>query len=307
MRVIITGASGVLGSAVRAIFEDSPAEVLPLSLSRDGEGLERLDLTLQDQVQRKFTEFKPDWVIHCAAERRPDVAEKNPDAARTLNSEVPGHLAKLSKELHFTLVYISTDYVFDGTSPPYATDAPTNPLNFYGKTKRDGESAILTAEGANAVILRVPILYGPAARNSESAINVLLDIVQDSSGKQYTMDHYATRYPTNVIDIAKFIHRLTGLDGPLPRILHYSGDEPYTKYEMCLVFSKILGVPHAHINPNTDPPSATEQLTRPHDCRLDTRASEALLQGGLDLCLFEEWWTQHLQPHISTAQQQIPA
>lgn len=54
------GASGVLGSAVRAIFEDSPAEVLPLSLSRDGEGLERLDLTLQDQVQRKFTEFKPD-------------------------------------------------------------------------------------------------------------------------------------------------------------------------------------------------------------------------------------------------------
>ena len=50
--------------------------------------------------------------------------------------------------------------------------------------------------------------YGPASKNSESAINILLDIVQDQSGKQYKMDHYATRYPTNVVDIAKFLVRL---------------------------------------------------------------------------------------------------
>ena len=78
--------------------------------------------------------------------------------------------------------------------------------------------------------------------------------------------------------------------------MHYSGDEPYTKYEMCLVFAKILESPHDHIVPNAEPPSAAEATSRPRDCQLDTSTTEALgLEGGLDLCLFEEWWTGHLK------------
>jgi hypothetical protein len=127
---------------------------------------------------------------------------------------------------------ITTDYVFDGTSPPYTVSAKTNPLQSYGQTKRDGELAALGVEGANVVVLRVPILcvssrtrrhplltrclyhetfrYGPCPVNSDSAVNVLLDIVRDQSGKQYKMDHYATRYPTNTTDIASFLVRLSG-------------------------------------------------------------------------------------------------
>jgi S-adenosylmethionine synthetase len=95
-----------------------------------------------------------------------------------LNADVPGHLARLSKSLKFTLVYISTgkcpffffakflsdifaistDYVFDGTSPPYPPSARTNPLQLYGQTKQEGEVKILGAEGATAIILRVPVL-----------------------------------------------------------------------------------------------------------------------------------------------------
>ncbi|TEB34383.1 NAD(P)-binding protein [Coprinellus micaceus] len=258
MKAIVTGASGVLGSAVRRVFESSQVDVLPLSFSRTGDGLVQLDLTNRADVRNKFAEFKPEWVIHCAAERRPDVAEQNPEGTKTLNSEVPGYLAELSKELNFTLVYISTDYVFDGTNPPYSPRSTPNPLNLYGKQKRGGEEAILSAQSAQAVVLRVPILYGPAPKNTDSAVNCLLDIVHDRSGKKYTMDHFATRYPTNVIDIAKFLRRLTDIKKPLPEILHYSGDEPYTKYEMCLVFAKILELPHDHIIPNADPPSAAE-------------------------------------------------
>lgn len=64
------------------------------------------------------------------------------------------------------------------------------------------------------------------------------------------------------------------------------------------MFAKILGLPHGHIVPNAEAPSAAEATTRPHDCRLDTRETDALgleLEGGLDLCLFEEWWTAHLK------------
>ncbi|KAG6840699.1 hypothetical protein C0991_005002 [Blastosporella zonata] len=252
------GASGVLGSATREAFLSANHDVLGLSYSRSGEGLVQVDLTKEAEVEKVFSEFKPNWVIHCAAERRPDVAEK-------LNAQVPGYLALLSRKLNFTLVYISTDYVFDGTSPPYTPSSPTNPLQSYGQSKRDGELAVLSVDGAQVVVLRVPVLYGPAPNNSDSSINVLLDVVQDQSGKVYKMDHYATRYPTNVVDIGRFLVRLSGYKASIPPILHYSAAEPFTKYEICLVFAKILGLPHSHIVSDADAPTGSGATTRPRD------------------------------------------
>lgn len=100
----------------------------------------------------------------------------------------------------FTLVYISTDYVFDGTCPPYQVTDKPNPLQFYGQTKLAGEEAVLSvqSDSGRRVVLRVPVLYGPVRIPSDTAINILLDVVRDQSGKQYKMDHLATRYPTNV-------------------------------------------------------------------------------------------------------------
>lgn len=172
-------------------------------------------------------------------------------------------------------------------------------MNFYGITKRDAEIAVLGVEGAHVAVLRVPILsvslghpplsydhhraharmhrrYGPTPSNAESAVNILLDVVQDQSGKKYTMDHYQTRFPTNVVDVAGFLVRLASMDhlsldipgahfflirepekprcARLPPVIHYSAEEPFTKYEICLVFARILGVPHAHIIPDVGPP-----------------------------------------------------
>ncbi|KNZ78036.1 Methionine adenosyltransferase 2 subunit beta [Termitomyces sp. J132] len=221
--------------------------------------------------------------------------------ANKLNVQVPGHLASLSKKLSFTLVYISTDYVFDGTSPPYIPSSPTNPLQSYGQSKRDGELAVLAVNEASVIVLRVPVLqYGPTPNNSDSAINILLDVVQDQSGKVYKMDHYATRYPTNILDIAQFLVRLSGYKKSIPPILHYSAAEPYTKYEICLVLSKILNLPHEHIVPDAQSPTGTGAPTRPRDCQLYTRETEELHIGengdaSLGLSLFEEWWTTHLK------------
>ncbi|KAJ7108538.1 hypothetical protein C8R44DRAFT_802985 [Mycena epipterygia] len=296
-KVVITGASGVLGSAVRQAFTGSSAtEVLSLAHSRSGDGLRNLDLLDEAEVEKVLREFGPSWVIHCAAERRPDVAEKDPEGARKLNADVPDHLARLSKSLKFTLVYISTDYVFDGTSPPYPPSAKTNPLQLYGETKLDGEVRILGVEGATAIILRVPVLYGPAPKNSDTAVNILIDVVEDQSGKTYKMDHYATRYPTNVVDIANFLVKLSAFKKPIPTILHYSAAEPFTKYEMCLIFAKILGLPHSHIIPDAEPPTGPGATTRPRDCKLYTQETEDLgLEDGLGLSLFEEWWTGYLK------------
>jgi len=287
-----------LGTAVYSAYKSAGHTVLGLAHSRSTNELQKLDLLDQSAVESLFKEFKPEWVIHCAAERRPDVAEKDPEGAKKLNASVPAHLAQLSKALKFTLVYISTDYVFDGTSPPYTPQAATNPVNLYGQTKRDGELAVLDVTGSKSVILRVPVLYGPAPKNSDTAVNILIDVVSDESGKQYKMDHYATRYPTNVVDIADFLVRLSSLPSSItiPPILHYSAEEPFTKYEMCLIFAKILGLPHGHIIPDAEAPKGDAATSRPRDCRLYTRETEDLMDkvGGLGWTPFEEWWTAHL-------------
>ncbi|KAI0642769.1 NAD-P-binding protein [Trametes meyenii] len=296
MRVVVTGASGVLGSVVYAAFKSAGHTTLGLAFSHPKDDLKQLDLTESAATESVFSEFKPDWVIHCAAERRPDVAEKDPEAARKLNVSVPENLAKLSKALRFKLVYISTDYVFDGTSPPYTPSSQTNPLNLYGHTKRDGELAVLGVTGSQSIVLRVPVLYGPAPKNSDSAVNILLDVVSDQSGKQYGMDHYATRYPTGVVDIADFLVRLSALPPSrvIPPIVHYSASEPFTKYEMCLVFARILGLPHAHIVADAEEPKGG--TLRPRDTQLYTRETEDLMEGygGLGWTPFEEWWTEYL-------------
>jgi len=210
---------------------------------------------------------------------------------------VPAHLAALAKQFGFVLFFISTDYVFDGTSPPYVPSAQPNPINLYGITKRDAEIAVLGVEGAHVAVLRIPILYGPASSNAESAVNILLDIVRDQSGKKYTMDHYQTRFPTNVLDIASFLVRLAKRpkSAPLPPVIHYSAEEPFTKYEICLVFARILGIPHAHIIPDAGPPPPGS-TPRPRDTRLYLRETEDLgVEGGLGTGGFEEWWVEYLR------------
>ncbi|KAI0052153.1 NAD-P-binding protein [Auriscalpium vulgare] len=298
MKVLVTGASGVLGTAVYdAFLRSANAAVAGLAYSRAGgeRNLQKADLLDANELRKAVTSWggkTGDWLIHCAAERKPDVAEKDPEGTRKLNVTVPENLAQLSKELGFTLVYISTDYVFDGTSPPYVPSARTNPLNFYGITKRDGEIAVLGVEGARVVVLRVPVLYGPTPSNADSAINILVDVVKDQSGKKYTMDHFQTRYPTNVLDIAGFLVRLSALpkNVTIPPILHYSAPEPYTKYEICLIFARILNVSHDHIKPETNPPVGA--TPRPHDTQLYVRETEDLV--GLGAESFVGWWETYL-------------
>ncbi|KAB5594349.1 hypothetical protein CTheo_2279 [Ceratobasidium theobromae] len=279
------GASGVLGRAVYKAFQaETGFKVKGIAHTRPSGEIEAVDLCDEGAATILIQSFKPDWVIHCAAERRPDVAAKDPQAARTLNAEVPRTLARLSasENQSFALVYISTDYVFDGTSAPYGVDAKPNPLNFYGETKLAGENAVLDntylEKPGQRVVLRVPVLYGPAPKNSDSAINVLVDIVNDQSGKKYTMDHYATRYPTNVVDIAEFLVRLTRLNKSLPPILHYSGTEPYTKYEVMDPLLRYYNVLISAVDLSC-PGEDLKRVTRTHPAR---RGSSTSLSSGLE-------------------------
>lgn len=273
--------------------------------SRASPPLLRVDLTDEAAVQSLVENVHPDVVLHLAAERHPDRVEQNPDAAQALNVEAPAWLARAcaAQTPPAYLVHVSTDYVFDGRAPPYTTSSEPNPLNSYGRSKRMAELAVQEhARPGYATCVRVPILYGECDSPAESAVNVLLDAIQDQ-GQRVTMDAHGVRYPTYVGDVARVLLDLASMavvrGESMPPTLHYAAREAMTKYDMCLVLSRlwnqVCDAPvssTAHLDPQfeADPHAAT---LRPGHCKLDVSETEML---GIDVShvAFDEWWRAYL-------------
>ncbi len=243
------------------------------AFSRSGNGLEKLDLTERDRASSFVKELKPDVILHCAAERRPDNCENKSDLTRKLNVNSTSLLAKCAKNLNSWMIYLSTDYVFDGSTPPYHPHSPTNPLNKYGLSKRDGEDAVLNTN-KKAAVLRVPILYGDVEDLDESAITVILGQILAAEGQDVTLDDWATRYPTLTDDVAVVCREMIEhhIDGEeLGGIFHWAGDEAMSKYSMGKEMAGILKISSDKFISNQSPPSGTP---RPKNCHLDCSVLE---------------------------------
>ncbi|ORX93607.1 NAD(P)-binding protein [Basidiobolus meristosporus CBS 931.73] len=294
MKVLVTGASGLLGRAVVQNLKNSGHEVIGTGRSRVGNGLVKLDLLDTVETVRFLEELKPQAVIHCAAERRPDVAEKNREDTVKLNQQIPALLGEVCSKLGAFLIYISTDYVFDGSNPPYDVNDTPNPLQFYGQSKYEGELAIQRTN-PHAAILRVPILYGNTEFNGESAVNILLDAVLNTE-KKTNMDHFSIRYPTNVEDIARVLKDLCEKrviqNEPIQGIYHFSATQKLTKYDMCVIMAKALGQSYDHLTPQESAPVAAI-ADRPVDSHLSNKRLESI---GVDTSSvdFAQWWEERL-------------
>ncbi|ORY49300.1 NAD-P-binding protein [Leucosporidium creatinivorum] len=306
-RVLITGASGMLGRAVYAAFNAAGHNVKGTAFTRAEGDLVKIDLQDKKALDELLKEFRPEIVVHCAAERRPDVAEKDPEAARRLNVDLVETLSGLSRspEHPFALLYISTDYVFDGQNPPsggYTSKDPVNPTNEYAKTKEAGEQAVLAGlkAGGTGTVLRVPVLYGDVKFNAESAITILLDVVLDVSkgDKEVKMDAWALRRPTNVADVARVLVDIAdkSLSTTLPPILSFSAQPHFTKYKICQLFAEIYPsatfLDISKLIPVTEGPKEGETI-RPRDCWLSNAELEEL---GIDTSAtdFVQWTKQWL-------------
>lgn len=278
MKIWITGASGLLGRAVQKEFAtQAPAwEILVSGHSRGVGGAPRLDLLDADAVDSALRAWRPDLILHLAAERRPDVVETDPEATRRLNVDVPGRLAAWCRHAGAWLIHLSTDYVFDGSAPPYAPSAATRPLNAYGRDKRDAEEAV-RRQAPDAAILRVPILYGETDDLAESAATlVAAHLLALKPGATLRLDDWSTRYPTHTADVAVVLRQLVehrAADPSFGGILHWSGDEPLTKYGMGCVMADALGIPRERLLSDPAPGGGTP---RPKDCHLDCSALEVL-------------------------------
>ena len=158
MKVLVTGAQGQVG---RCLLASVPAGMTAV-------GLTRADLDVGDAqaVHRTVQAQAPTVIINAAAYTAVDRAETEIEAARRVNGSGPRHLAQAAAACGARLVHISTDFVFDGhASVPYPPDAPTAPLGVYGRTKLEGEQAVLELLPSSAVVVRTAWVYAAQGAN----------------------------------------------------------------------------------------------------------------------------------------------
>jgi dTDP-4-dehydrorhamnose reductase len=154
MRLLITGAGGMLGHDVQAAADE---------LGHEASGLTRAELDIRepDAVMRAVAELKPEAVINCAAWTDVDGAEEHYDAALAINGVGAGNVGRAAAAAGAWTLHVSTDYVFDGTrSEPYLESDPTSPMSGYGRSKLEGEREVAAAAPGRHTIVRTSWLFG---------------------------------------------------------------------------------------------------------------------------------------------------
>ncbi len=181
MKALVTGGGGQLAKALRR----TAAEEYELSMH----SIETLDITDSDQVEEIVNLFRPDVIINTAAYTDVDGAETDRKVAAVVNGNGPGILADAAERHGSSLIHVSTDFVFDGSSSgPLKTDDPTNPVSTYGRTKLDGESAIIDSALQRWTIVRTAWLYDETSPNFLSAMIRMMEandeirVVSDQTG-----------------------------------------------------------------------------------------------------------------------------
>ncbi|XP_075249592.1 methionine adenosyltransferase 2 subunit beta-like [Convolutriloba macropyga] len=270
MRVLLTGASGLLGRAVLSKFSSSSFEIIGTGFSRAAPPVVKLNILDAGAVESFIDDHTPDIVIHAAAERRPEAVQENYDQAKQLNVDSTDNLASICARKDVYLIYISTDYVFDGEKPPFQVDDKPNPLNKYGELKLAGETCVKEKEGLKWCILRIPVLYGCTDKLDESAVTILYQaLLQSIENKRMAkMNHIERRYPTFTEDAAGFLIRVCEKyeeDGKAVGVLHFIGDECMTKYEMVQRMAKLKDKSLDFIEAET---KVSSTVKRPFDCFL---------------------------------------
>ena len=243
MKVVVTGAKGQLGTDLVHLLADRGYEVY-------GYGREELDITNFDQVKQVISEVNPDVVIHAAAYTKVDLAESEPDKAFLINAYGTRNVVVASEAVGTKLVYVSTDYVFDGTvNVPYNEFAPTNPLSVYGKSKLAGEQFVRDLH-SKFFIVRTSWVYGKYGNNF---VKTMLKLAQERD--ELMVVHDQVGCPTYTVDLANCILEL--IQTEKYGIYHVSNSGHCSWYEFAKAIFEEAGI-KVKVNPCT-----TKDFPRP--------------------------------------------
>lgn len=238
--ILITGAGGLLGANLALDYSRRGYQVLATGRGRlpkiDGVIAHQCDLTSADGVAHLFREYRPTYVIHCAAMTNVDQCQADPDQARLINVEMSRRLAEHAARLMSQLVYISTDSVFDGERGNYTEEDRPSPVNVYAQSKWEGETAVLTSL-PSAVVVRTNI-YGWNMQPKMSLAEWIIDRLHMNEEFPGFRDVFFS--PILVNDLGDVILKI--LDEQLQGIFHVAGREHCSKYEFAVDLAAMFGL-----------------------------------------------------------------
>ncbi len=286
MKILITGANGMLASSVRKRLANGN-ELICTDVAD-------LDITDLEAVKKKVAEIKPEYIINCAAYTAVDKAEDNYDIADKINGDGPRNLAIAAKIEDATLIHISTDYVFNGEldiSKAYSEDDEVGPVTVYGKTKLHGEEGV-KENTDKYYIFRTAWLYG----DGNNFVRTMLKLGKTKDELNVVADQHGS--PTYAEDLANIIAE--AIEKKIPYgIYHTTNQEFTTWYDFT---KKIFEL--ANISCKVNPVSTEKyielmnikQAKRPFNSQL---SKEKILAQGISIPNWEDGLKRYLKVELS--------
>lgn len=284
MKIFVTGVCGQLGhdvvnNAAARGYEAVGSDIQPeYSGIADGSAVTsapyvQLDITDKEAVKTVISEIKPDVIIHCAAWTAVDVAEdeENREKVHSINALGTGYIAEAAKSVDAKMLYLSTDYVFDGKGErPWAPDDKCYaPLNVYGQSKLDGELAVSSVLD-KFFIVRIAWVFG---LNGKNFIKTMINVGKTHDTVRVVNDQIGT--PTYTLDLARLLVDMVETDKY--GYYHATNEGGYISwYDFCCEFYKQYGL-NTKVIPVTTEEYGLSKAARPFNSRLD---KSKLVQAG---------------------------
>jgi len=231
MKVLILGSKGQTGLALEQLSKNDGHVTIGLDI-------EEIDISDRNVVNRVVDEFRPTHIINAAAYNAVDSAEKNVEAAFSVNALAPAFLALAAKKTGAIMVHYSTDYIFDGEKDKdYIEEDLPNPLSVYGHSKLLGEQAVRAILPQKSYVLRTSWVFGPGGNNFVSRILKLAETRKELS---FINNQLCT--PTYAPDLARVTLELIKLNAP-SGVYHAAGSEILTPYSWAKAILEYIKCP----------------------------------------------------------------
>ena len=281
MKILITGANGMLAKSVREKLSEGNELICT--------DVNELDITDETAVLKKVEEIKPEYIINCAAYTAVDKAEDVYDLADKINADGPGNLAKAAKAVDAVLIHISTDYVFNGDldiSKSYVETDQVGPVTVYGKTKLHGEEEV-QKNTDKFYIFRTAWLYG----DGNNFVRTMLKLGTTKDEINVVSDQHGS--PTYAEDLANIIKQ--AIEKKIPYGIYHTTNQGFTTwYEFTKKIFELANI-SCKVNPVTTEKyieiMKVKQAKRPFNSKL---SKEKILSQGIEIPTWEEGLKRYL-------------
>lgn len=275
MKFFITGGSGLLGQRI-ATVADNNDEVILAHNSNCMDNSVKCDITDKSQVADVIGGSDCDVIIHAAAMTNVDLCEDEVDMAYDINANATGYIAQTAEDIGAKVIYVSTDFVFDGEVGNYTEDDSVNPLGIYAKSKYEGE-VMLQKYSSNWAIARISVLYGWHERNNFTTW--LIDELRNHNSVNIVTDQINS--PTYADNAAEAMFAIAKSD--VNGIFHTAGNDLISRYDFALKVASEFDLDESLINPITSD-KFIQKAPRPRDSSLNVSKIEDVLDFKMETC-----------------------